>query len=63
MVAVFVLSPHIKEFIASFRASILKEEELTNIQNSKVIFDLGAPSANMYKMQGKDLSICSMSSA
>lgn len=55
------ISAHQGKFIASrSEKSILKEvEELTKHPEFKgYISDLGGPSANMYKMKGKDESIC-----
>jgi len=55
------ISAHQGKFIASrSKVSILREvEEITGMPGFKgYISDLGGPSANMYKMQGKDLSIC-----
>ncbi|MDE7381962.1 MAG: YgiQ family radical SAM protein [Muribaculaceae bacterium] len=55
------ISAHQGKFISSrSESSILKEaEQVTRMQDFKgYISDLGGPSANMYKMQGKDLSIC-----
>lgn len=55
------ISAHQGKFIASrSKQSILKEvKEITEMPNFKgYISDLGGPSANMYRMQGKDLSIC-----
>ncbi len=55
------ISAHQGKFIASrSEQSILKEvEEVVNHPEFKgYISDLGGPSANMYKMQGYDLSIC-----
>ena len=56
------ISAHQGKFIASrTKKSILKEvEKITEMPDFKgYITDLGGPSANMYKMQGKDLNICS----
>ncbi|MDD4777557.1 MAG: YgiQ family radical SAM protein [Fermentimonas sp.] len=56
------ISAHQGKFIASrTKNSILKEvKEITEMPDFKgYITDLGGPSANMYKMQGKDLNICS----
>jgi uncharacterized radical SAM protein YgiQ len=56
------ISAHQGKFVASRSLkSILKEAEaITRMPDFKgYISDLGGPSANMYKMQGKDLSICS----
>lgn len=55
------ISAHQGKFIASrSRESILREvDAVTRMPDFKgYISDLGGPSANMYKMQGKDLSIC-----
>ena len=55
------ISAHQGKFIASrSEASIMKEvDALTNHPEFKgYISDIGGPSANMYKMQGKDLNIC-----
>ncbi len=55
------ISAHQGKFIASrSKASILKEvEQITRMEDFKgYISDLGGPSANMYAMHGKDLSIC-----
>ena len=55
------ISAHQGKFIASrSEKSILKEvDQVTEMQDFKgYISDLGGPSANMYKMKGKDLSIC-----
>jgi uncharacterized radical SAM protein YgiQ len=55
------ISAHQGKFIASrSEASILKEvDQLTKHPDFKgYISDLGGPSANMYKMKGKDESIC-----
>ncbi len=55
------ISAHQGKFIASrSKKSILKEvEAVTRMPDFKgYISDLGGPSANMYRMQGKDLSIC-----
>lgn len=55
------ISAHQGKFIASrSEESILKEvDEVTKMPGFKgYISDLGGPSANMYKMKGKDLSIC-----
>ncbi len=55
------ISAHQGKFIASrSEKSILKEvEAVTRMPDFKgVISDLGGPSANMYQMKGKDLSIC-----
>lgn len=55
------ISAHQGKFIASrSKKSILEEvKKITEIPDFKgYISDLGGPSANMYKMQGKDLSVC-----
>lgn len=55
------ISAHQGKFIASrSKESILKEvDALTKMDDFKgYLSDVGGPSANMYKMQGKDLSIC-----
>lgn len=55
------ISAHQGKFIASrSKKSILREVgKITEMPDFKgYISDLGGPSANMYKMQGKDLSIC-----
>ena len=55
------ISAHQGKFIISrSEKSILKElEEITQMPDFKgYISDIGGPSANMYKMQGRDLSIC-----
>ena len=55
------ISAHQGKFIASrSKQSILNEvEEITKMDDFKgYISDLGGPSANMYKMQGTDQSIC-----
>lgn len=55
------ISAHQGKFIASrSKRSILKEvDKVINMPDFKgYISDLGGPSANMYKMQGRDLSIC-----
>ncbi len=55
------ISAHQGKFIASrSKESILKEvEAVTQMPDFKgYISDLGGPSANMYRMQGEDLSIC-----
>lgn len=60
------ISAHQGKFIASrSKESIARElETLTQHPEFKgVITDMGGPSANMYKMQGKDLSICERCSA
>lgn len=55
------ISAHQGKFIASrSKQSILEEvEKIIKMPGFKgYISDLGGPSANMYRMQGKDLSIC-----
>lgn len=55
------ISAHQGKFIASrSKKSILEEVgKITEMPDFKgYISDLGGPSANMYKMQGKDLSVC-----
>jgi uncharacterized radical SAM protein YgiQ len=55
------ISAHQGKFIASrSKKSILSEvKKITEMPDFKgYISDLGGPSANMYRMQGKDLSIC-----
>lgn len=55
------ISAHQGKFISSrSKESILKEaEKVTRMHDFKgFISDLGGPSANMYRMGGKDLSIC-----
>lgn len=55
------ISAHQGKFIASrSEESILKEvDQVTNMPDFKgYISDLGGPSANMYRMQGKDQAIC-----
>ena len=55
------ISAHQGKFVASrSEASVLKEvEEITKHPEFKgYISDLGGPSANMYKMKGKDEAIC-----
>ena len=55
------ISAHQGKFIASrSKKSILNEvEKITAMPDFKgYISDLGGPSANMYKMEGKDLNIC-----
>jgi uncharacterized radical SAM protein YgiQ len=49
-----------KQIISRSEKSILKEiEDICNMDNFKgYISDVGGPSANMYKMRGKNLSIC-----
>ncbi len=56
------ISAHQGKFIVSrSKASILKEVKLITKQPDfkGYLSDMGGPSANMYKMQGYDLSICS----
>lgn len=55
------ISAHQGKFIASrSKASILKEvEQIINMPGFKgYISDLGGPSANMYKLEGRNLNIC-----
>lgn len=55
------ISAHQGKFIASrSKRSILEEvKKITEMPDFKgYISDLGGPSANMYRMQGRDLSIC-----
>ncbi len=55
------ISAHQGKFIASrSKKSILEEvKKITEMPDFKgYISDLGGPSANMYKMQGKELSVC-----
>lgn len=55
------ISAHQGKFIASrSKESILKEvEQVTKMPDFKgYISDLGGPSANMYKMEGRNLNIC-----
>lgn len=55
------ISAHQGKFIASrSKESILKEvDALTKMEDFKgYLSDVGGPSANMYKMHGKDMSIC-----
>jgi uncharacterized radical SAM protein YgiQ len=55
------ISAHQGKFIASrSKASIIKEvEQVTQMPDFKgYISDLGGPSANMYKMEGRNLNIC-----
>lgn len=55
------ISAHQGKFIASrSKTSILNEvKKITEMPDFKgYISDLGGPSANMYRMQGKDLSVC-----
>lgn len=55
------ISAHQGKFIASrSKESIIKEvKQITRMPDFKgYISDLGGPSANMYQMRGKDLSIC-----
>ncbi len=57
------ISAHQGKFIASrSKASILKEvKAITEMPDFKgYLSDLGGPSANMYRMGGKDLSICAV---
>lgn len=60
------ISAHQGKFIASrSKESIARELEAlaAHPEFKGVISDMGGPSANMYKMQGKDLSICERCSA
>jgi uncharacterized radical SAM protein YgiQ len=60
------ISAHQGKFIASrSKESIARELEILaeHPEFKGVISDMGGPSANMYKMQGKDLSICERCSA
>lgn len=55
------ISAHQGKFVVSrSKESILREvESITNMDGFKgYLSDLGGPSANMYKMKGKDLTIC-----
>lgn len=55
------ISAHQGKFIASrSESSILREvEQVTEMDDFKgYLSDVGGPSANMYRMQGKDLSLC-----
>ncbi len=57
------ISAHQGKFVASrSKASILKEAKaITRMPDFKgYISDLGGPSANMYKMQGKNLALCAV---
>ena len=57
------ISAHQGKFVASrSKESILKEARaITQMPDFKgYISDLGGPSANMYKMRGKDLSLCAL---
>ncbi len=57
------ISAHQGKFIASrSKESILKEaKQITAMEDFKgYISDLGGPSANMYAMHGRDLSICAL---
>ena len=59
--AFFTISAHQGKFIASrSKESILKEvKAITEMPDFKgYLSDLGGPSANMYRMKGKDQSIC-----
>ena len=49
-----------KSIISRSEASILREvEQITEMPDFKgYLSDVGGPSANMYRMQGKDLSVC-----
>lgn len=60
------ISAHQGKFVVSrSKESILKEvDKVTQMDGFKgYISDLGGPSANMYKMKGKDLSICAKCSS
>ncbi|MGE5355706.1 MAG: YgiQ family radical SAM protein [Deltaproteobacteria bacterium] len=60
------ISAHQGKFVVSrSKSSILKEvDQVTKMNGFKgYISDLGGPSANMYKMKGKDLSICAKCSS
>ncbi len=60
------ISAHQGKFVVSrSKESILKEvDKVTQMEGFKgYISDLGGPSANMYKMKGKDLSICAKCSS
>ncbi len=60
------ISAHQGKFVVSrSKESILKEvREVMNMPGFKgYLSDLGGPSANMYKMKGKDLSICAKCTA
>lgn len=60
------ISAHQGKFISSrSKESIQKElEQITSSNDFKgTITDMGGPSANMYKMQGKDLKMCERCSA
>lgn len=60
------ISAHQGKFVVSrSKSSILKEvDQVTKMEGFKgYISDLGGPSANMYKMKGKDLSICAKCSS
>ena len=55
------ISAHQGKFIVSrSESSVLREvEQVVNMPDFKgYISDIGGPSANMYKMEGKDLSVC-----
>lgn len=55
------ISAHQGKFVSSrSKESIVREaKEVTKMEDFKgYISDLGGPSANMYRMEGKDLSIC-----
>ena len=59
--AFFTISAHQGKFIASrSKESILREvKQVTRMADFKgYISDLGGPSANMYRMGGRDLSVC-----
>jgi len=60
------ISAHQGKFVVSrSKESILKEvKEIIKMPDFKgYLSDLGGPSANMYKMQGKDMAICAKCSA
>ena len=60
------ISAHQGKFVVSrSKSSILKEvDQVTKMEGFKgYISDLGGPSANMYRMKGKDLSICAKCSS
>lgn len=60
------ISAHQGKFIVSrSKESILKEvKEVVQLPDFKGnLSDLGGPSANMYKMGGKDLSLCNVVNA
>jgi uncharacterized radical SAM protein YgiQ len=60
------ISAHQGKFIASRSKESIRRELDALVEHPEfkgVISDMGGPSANMYKMQGKDLSICERCSA